>query len=79
MISGGDEIKCTRLVHQVGREPQEVARPCTPQEKAEQKATAEKTKPAQKQLSQMEMERWRQYYKLQEQCEKRFGSTACNR
>jgi len=79
MVSAGEGLKCQRVVHSVGREPEIRERECTPREVAGNKTTTKKTRTAQKQLSQIELERWKQYYRLVEQCEKKFGSTVCNR
>lgn len=82
MVSGGNEIKCYRIVHSVGREPLEVERPCTPREikaaKAEKEAAAKQARAAQERLKLIE-DRMGQYNRLMARCEKIFGPTACNR
>lgn len=80
MISGGNEVKCYRIVHGVGREPQEVERPCTKQEiKAREPALRQPKKSALEIWTEFSARESGKITEALERCAKRFGPTACNR
>ncbi len=77
MGSAGEGLKCHRVVHNVGREPEVRERECTPKEVAEKKVEIERAKGTQNQL--VEWGKFMEpYTRLMERCYKRFGAM-CDR